>query len=286
MTASMSSTEPISSFNITVFTRHSGDCLKRRDPHWKRCQCRKSLYIRENGKTVYVSAKTRSWEQAERVAVHERDKRDPVKIELRKIADLRKPLLTTMKDALKLWIDGMKGPAETSIDAYRSTTRRIQRWADGTGVVYVSEATPAQLDAWRASWAPDAEIKDNRLALTTQATLVIRLKSFFYWATAMEYTTRDPTLLLRPITPNDSKTWPLTPDQFIQLLAATYKVDEEARNKLGKVGQWLRAIFLVQRWTGLRIGDVLSCPKSSLRGNRLRAVIRKKDEPEAHRGRR
>jgi site-specific recombinase XerD len=199
-----------------------------------------------------------------------------VKIELKKIADQRKPLLTTMKDGLKLWIDGMKGPAETSMGAYRSTTRRIQRWADGAGVVHVSDATPAQLDAWRASWSPDAELEDNRLALTTQATLVIRLKSFFYWATAMEYTIRNPTLLLRPITPNDSQTWPLTPNQFVQLLAATYKFDEHARNKSGKIGQWLRAIFLVQRWTGLRVGDVLYCPKSALTGNRLRAVIRKK----------
>ncbi len=143
-------------------------------------------------------------------------------------------------------------------------------------MVNVSDATAAQLDAWRASWAPDAEIEDNRLALTTQATLVIRLKSFFYWATAMEYTIRNPTLLLRPITPNDSQTWPLTPAQFVQLLAATYKFDEEACNRTGRVGQWLRAIFLVQCWTGLRVRDVLYFPKSSLEGNRLRAVIRKK----------
>ncbi len=276
MTAPMNPMEPISSFTISVFTRHSGDCPKRRDPHWKRCQCRKSLYIREHGKTVYISAKTRSWEQAERVAARERDKRDPVKMELQKIADQRKPLLTPMKDALKLWINGMKGPAETSIDAYRSTSRRIERWADRAGVVYVSDVTPAQLDAWRASWTPDAEVADNRLALATQASLLIRLKSFFYWATAMEYTTRDPTLLLRSITPNHSQTWPLTPDQFVQLLAATYKFDEEARHRTGKIGQWLRAIFLVQRWTGLRVGDVLYCPKSALAGNRLRAVIRKK----------
>lgn len=275
MTAPMNPMEPISSFTITVFTRHSGDCSKRHAPQWKRCQCRKSLYIREHGKTVYISAKTRSWEQAERLAAQERDKRDPVKIELRKIADLRKPLLTTMKDALKLWLDGMKGPAATSLAAYTSTTRRIERWSEAAGVVNVSDATAAQLDAWRASWAPDAEVKDIRLALTTQATLVIRLKSFFYWATAMEYTIRNPTLLLRPITPNDSQTWPLTSNQFVQLLAATYKFDEGARSN-GRVGQWLRAIFLVQRWTGLRVGDVLYCPKSSLTGNRLRAVIRKK----------
>lgn len=276
MTAPMTSMEPISSFTITVFTRHSGDCPKRHDPHWRRCQCRKSLYIREHGKTAYVSAKTRSWEQAERFAAQEREKRDPVKIELKKIADLRKPLRTTMEDALKQWIDGMKGPADTSIAAYRSTSRRIQRWADTAGVIYVNDVTPAQLDAWRASWKPDSEVEDNCLALTTQATLLIRVKTFFNWATAMEYTLRNPTLLLRPITPNNSQTWPLTPNQFVQLLAATSKFDEEARNKSGKVGQWLRAIFLVQRWTGLRVGDVLYCPKSSLTGNRLRAVIRKK----------
>lgn len=39
------------------------------------------------GKTQYISAKTRSWEQAERVAQDERDKRDPVTIELQKIAE-------------------------------------------------------------------------------------------------------------------------------------------------------------------------------------------------------
>jgi hypothetical protein len=150
----MNPMEPISSFTITVFTRHSGDCSKRHDPQWKRCRCRKSLYIREHGKTVYISAKTRSWEQAERVAAQERNRRDPVKIELQKIAEQRKPLRTHMKDALKLWIDGMKGPAETSIDAYRSTTRRIERWAERVGIVHVSDATPAQLDAWRASWSP------------------------------------------------------------------------------------------------------------------------------------
>jgi hypothetical protein len=33
-----------------------------------------------NGKTTCVSAKTRSWEQAERFAQAERDKRDPVKV--------------------------------------------------------------------------------------------------------------------------------------------------------------------------------------------------------------
>ena len=276
----MTAFEPVASFTISVFTRHSADCPKGDDPQWKRCKCRKSLYIREGGKTQYLSAKTRSWEQAERVAQAEREKRDPVKIELLKIAESesakdalrRKPLA----EALEQWLNGMKTPGETSVEAYRSTTRKIQRWADRVGVLYVSDVTPAMLDEWRASWSPAAPEPENRLALTTQAALLTRVKAFFRWATAMEYTRRNPALVLKAVTPDDSQTWPLTPKQFEHLLSATHKLDADARYKSAKVGQHLRAIFLVQRWTGLRVGDVLSLPKSALRGNRLTAEIQKK----------
>jgi hypothetical protein len=74
--------EPLASLTITVFTRHSVNCPRQNDPQWKRCKCRKSLYIREGGKTRYISAKTRFWAEAERVARAEQDKRDPVKIAL------------------------------------------------------------------------------------------------------------------------------------------------------------------------------------------------------------
>jgi site-specific recombinase XerD len=276
----MAMTEPITSTTISVFTRHSVDCPNRDNPQWKRCKCKKSLYIREHGKTTYVSAKTRSWTEAESFAQAERDKRDPVKIQLQKIAESEAAKESTqnmpLADALAQWLAGMKSAGATSVDAYRSTTRRIQKWADGAGLVCVSDVTPAALDAWRGSWAPDAKDESNRLALTTQAALLTRVKAFFRWATAMEYTRRNPALMLKAITPDESQTWPLTPKQFEALLKATYKFDEGAHKQAAKVGEHLRAIFLVQRWTGLRIGDVLMLPKAALQGNRLTAVIRKK----------
>jgi integrase/recombinase XerD len=230
-----------------------------------------------------VSAKTRSWEQAERFAKAERDKRDPVQAELLKIAEseaakaaanlpLRKPLA----DALEQWVTGMKSPDKTSINAYRSTANRIKKWAKGVGVTHVNDVTPSQLDQWRGEWSPDAKDEFNRLALTTQAALLTRIKAFFRWATAMEYTRRNPCLMLKAITPDESQTWPLNPTQFEELLAATYKMDDDAARVSGKVGVELRALFLVQRWTGLRVGDVLILSKTALRGNRLAAVIRKK----------
>jgi integrase len=92
----------------------------------------------------------------------------------------------------------------------------------------------------------------------------------------MEYARRSPALMLKAVTPDESQTWPLTPKQFKELLAATRRLDADARYKSAVVGQPLRALFLVQRWTGLRIGDVLSLPKAALSGNRLTAVIQKK----------
>jgi site-specific recombinase XerD len=279
----MATIEVVTSLTISVFTRHAVDCPKRDDPQWKRCKCRKSIYLREGGKTTYLSAHTRSWEQAERVAQAERDKRDPVKIELQKIAEREAAKMAREADqhmplgeALEQWLIGMKGPGESSVNAYRSTARKIQRWADQAGAVHVSDVTPAMLDQWRGSWVPDAGDRENRLSLTTQAALLTRIKAFFRWATAMEYTVRNPTLMLKAITPDDSQTWPLTPKQFDELLAATHRLDAEARYESAKVGHHLRALFLVQRWTGLRVGDVLILPKSALQGNRLTAVIRKK----------
>lgn len=279
----MTEVEPIASFTISVFTRHSAGCPKADNPQWRRCKCRKSLYIRENGKTRYVSAKTRSWAVAEDLAIAEREKRDPVKRELLKIAEqqaaedaARAAKLKPIGDALNQWLSGMKTPTESSIEAYRSTTRKIQRWAGRVGAVHVSDVTPGMLDEWRSSWSEDAKEKDCRITRTTQTALVTRVRSFFRWATAMQYTERNPASMLKAITPDDSHTWPLTPVQFDELLAATYRLDGDARYKSAKVGEHLRAVFLVQRWTGLRVGDVLALPKSALRGNRLTATIQKK----------
>jgi site-specific recombinase XerD len=279
----MRTLDPIASTTITVFTRHSHECPHSDKPQWKRCNCRKSLYIREGKKTAYLSAGTRSWAEAERVAQSERDKRDPVLIELQKIAEheaakkaayeaTQKPLGA----ALDQWLTGMKSPGATSMAAYESTANKIKRWAARVGVQDVSDVTPAMLDAWRGSWGPKAKDSDDRIALTTQAALLTRIKAFFKWAAAMEYTRKSPAIILKAITPDESQTWPLTPTQFEELLAGTVRLDAEARYESAKVGEQLRAIFLVQRWTGLRIGDVLALPKAALKGNRLFAVIRKK----------
>ncbi len=237
-TSAPPSIEVPGAFTISVFTRHSEGCTYHGDPNAKRCDCWKSLYIREGKKTRYLSAKTRSWAQAEKLAEAERKKRDPNEIERQRLVDERAALErqralqeAPLVDALDQWVKGHKEIREDSLEAYRSTSRRLLRWAEWEGVNQVSHVTYPLLHKWYSSWAPDAKQKQDRLSLNSQRTLLIRLKAFFSWATAMRMTPEDPTALLKSIGIQDGQTWPLTPKQFEEVIAATYHIDKEATSR-------------------------------------------------------
>jgi integrase len=256
---------------VTVFARHSGEC-KKTDPQWKRCNCRKSLYIYANGKVTYRSAKTRSWEQAERVAQAERDSRDPVKLRLREIEaaeSAKAAVAITVVAALDRWTKGFKDQPPSTAKAYRVSVAKITRWATLKKVKYLKDVTADMLDEWRGEWSPAAERIDDRLNASSQNQFLTRLKAFFTWATNLNLINRDPSRSLQSIRPKGEQTWPLTPQQFEELLTATAKYDEDRRRDSDRFGAALRVIFRVQEWTGLRVGDVLKLARTDLVGNRL-----------------
>jgi hypothetical protein len=172
-------------FTVSVFTRHSAECTKHDNPQWRRCRCRKSLYIYSKGKVTYKSAKTRSWEQAEQVAQAERDAHDPVKLREQELqervreaeaqAAASKESRINLSEALDRWLASKKQAASGTMGAYRSTTRKIQAWADAQGIVYLKDVTPDTLDKWRGEWSPDADLKRNRLSLISQSHVLSRL---------------------------------------------------------------------------------------------------------------
>ena len=55
---------------LTVYTRHTSKCPKKDNPTWRRCRCWKWIMGTVPGRpgSMRVSAKTRSWEQAESLA--------------------------------------------------------------------------------------------------------------------------------------------------------------------------------------------------------------------------
>jgi hypothetical protein len=53
---------------ITVYKRHSDDCEHKADRAYRRCTCRMMLEWFDKGDRFRVSAKTRSWSEAEQRA--------------------------------------------------------------------------------------------------------------------------------------------------------------------------------------------------------------------------
>jgi len=274
-------------FTVIVFTRHSPDFPRKDDRYWRRCNCRKYLYIYiyEDGRDRTVSAKTRSWERAERLAQEERAKHDPDTLALRKSARNQVPKETpeeadaiTVEEAPRLWVVGFKLQSLSTAKTYRTVVRKISNWAAGQSITLLQDVTPAQLDRWRAEWSLEASRMDDRMGPTTQSQFLTHLKSFFRWAYEVEHIGRNPAKALKSIATNPEQTMPLTPEQFNQVMAAVELYDRDRRREQDRFGTELKALCLVMRWTGLRLTDALMLPRTALSGNCLSLTAQKTNE--------
>ena len=253
---------------VTIFVRHSEECEKENGKlarDHKKCGCRKWLYIYEGGKGRRVTANTRSWKEAERVAQVERVRLDPIEIAKKRLSG---EVATTSEDtvagALKQWTLGFKNQTHSTSKSYRSFVTKVTNWAEANGIKRLVDVTPDHLDKWRSEWGTDAPAKGNRLNLTSQNQLQGRLRAFFEWAVEIRKIPWNPALILSPIPNDPEKTQPLTPEQFEELLQATYVYDESCRRECDRFGAELRALFLMQRWVGLRVIDALLLPHKAL----------------------
>jgi hypothetical protein len=202
---------------ITVFTRHAPDCPKFADRYWRRCNCRKALYIYEGGADKIVSARTRSWEQAEKLAKAERDLRDPIRRKLQEIEDkeaqraaLRKSKNITVSDATDRWLRSQRWKSKETETIYRCAASRINTWAADTGVNSLPDITADMLHEGRGFWSSSAKKKYNRIGLTSQSAFLGYLKRFFRYAVRIELLARNPAQELTPISKSKRRTQVLT----------------------------------------------------------------------------
>jgi len=254
-----------------VYTRHVEACSKAADPQWRRCKCPKWIYLYRDGKDSRVSAKTRSWEKAEQHARAIEDSTDPVKRQLRALAERHRKEEAdeiTISSALDRWVASKGKKGDETRSKYRTVSKKVLSWSIHRKLTYVHQVTPSLLDEWRSAWSLKAERKEDRLGASSQGRLLERVKGFFRYCVRMKWIEHSPAVDLEAIQPDSRQTMPLLSGRYEQLLAATYLYDEGMRPD-DRFGAELRALIELMRWSGLRIGDALSCPRTNLKGNRL-----------------
>jgi integrase len=264
---------------IKVQARHRKDCPHRQDLYWKKCNCRKQFYIYENGRARTESAKTRSWGAAEAMAGYMMAERNPVTIQARLLEEQRARLLAVeeqkraeaqarripIAEALDQWRAGLGGAKPSAATQFNSLAGKVESWARENNLNYLDEIDSGRLYAWRGQWSKDAKLRRDQMAPATQNLYISILHRFFRWAIMVNYLQKDPSVIVKRRKFERIQTHPLSDAQFGEILAATYRLDEERQRDVPEYGRDLRAISLLQRWTGLRIIDALTLQHSAIR---------------------
>lgn len=150
----MESPKPRRVTTISVYIRHSPDCPKKADSTWRRCRCRKYLYVYEGGR-----------------AKQEKN--------------------TTVDDAVDCWIATLKYKTPQTLATYARAGRGIKNWAVDLKIGNLVDVTPAKLGEWQGKWGKEATEKYNRMGQAGQNQFQDYLSRFCLCSTNMEYVRTD-----------------------------------------------------------------------------------------------
>ena len=252
---------------IEVYTRHSKDCPDRDRPegnYWKKCACRKSLYISQpRKKPLRKSANTRSWEAAEDLKRDIQDWLDPVKSELRRLKEGAHSKRTTLNDAIDLFLaDAAKRSLkpETLRKLQKIFGKQLRSWAVENDLTYLDDCTTSTLTRWRNTWTIGP--------LTSQKTQEL-VRGFFGFCIRQGWLTLNPASQLTRIKVPRKEINFFTDDEFKKLIEATYNPSVTLRKCQVAMFARLRTLILLMRWSGLRISDAVTLERSRLQGDNL-----------------
>lgn len=246
---------------LTIYRRHTKDCQHKEEGRgYRRCHCpvwadgfigrteiRKSLGVNDWNKALEI---INLW-QTEK-AVLPATENGPVTI-----AGATSEFET---DAIA------RGLQERTVYKYRVLFRHLKAFAETKGITYLKQLDVPALRQFRVSW------EDQNLAALKK---LERLRQFFRFAVSNGWLESNPTTDLKNPKVTMRPTLPFTPEEVLKILGAveSYKADPQGLSTVNSVR--FRALILMLRYSGLRIGDAVGCQRSRLVDGKLRLYTQK-----------
>lgn len=244
--------------DVIVFVRHSAECKYKGDETYRGCRCRKHLRWSYRGEQFRVSAKTRSWQDAEKAAKRKQDEfggSGPVDAPSERV---------TIKKAIESFLV-RKTNEEVSKGVHAKYTRELARlrdFASGLGKSFPEQMTLPMLEEFRATW------KARYPSSFTRSKVQERLKSFLQYCFDSRWISHIPKL--STIEVSEPETMPLTDAEYSALLNQTYKHFEDYPDS----GTKFRALIRLMRFSGLAIQDAVTLKRSEISQNHDKTVYR------------
>ena len=259
---------------VRVFTRHLKGCPHAEEPNaglFRRCSCPKHLQWSANNVQRRESARTRSWENAERFA-RAKEK------ELVQLQTEGKPLTgpVTVAEAVEKFLADKRqqGLVDDTIEKLETIfEKQMLEWSTATHVVYLRDLNLERLREWRETWKGGA---------LTRKKLQERVRGFFLFCQDSGWISSNPSKGLSKIKAEGPPTDYFPKEEFTSIIDATYIYDSktvDAKEMLNNATR-LRTLALLMRWSGLAIRDAVTLERHRLDSqNRIFLYRAKTGEP-------
>jgi integrase/recombinase XerD len=239
---------------LTAYRRHGPKCLHRQEGRkYRRCRCPIWADGFLNGVEMRESLKTRDWEKAQ-TKIRDLESKGTISEPDPEYVHVEEACETFTKDA------EARNLSDATLSKYKVLFDQLQAFAKDQGFRVLKELDLNALRMFRAGW------KDGSLSALKK---LERLRAFFRFAQESSWIETNPALKVKNPKLTDLPTLPFSREDMIAILAAADRYPDNYGTWGGPDAKRLRALILLLRYSGMRIGDGVSCEIHRLQGERL-----------------
>ena len=234
---------------VKVVPRHTKKCREKNQGNesaQKRCKC--PLWLRW-GKNGRKSAKTRSWETANKKARHLEQELD---LKEMGFEPPKKSEPTTIESAADLYLKDLAQRGIQDPSKARRMLIRLREYANARNIILLKDVTARLLTEWRSGWTFKKDSDSPAVHWSVVST-------FFKWAFETDLIDANPAAKLKSLPSGRNQVLPLSPDEFNRILAA---VDQYGFTL--EVAYRVKTFILLQRWSGLSCMDAATLSRTAL----------------------
>jgi len=238
---------------LTIFRRHKKSCAHRSEGRdYRRCHCPISVEGFLGERNIRAALKTLDWQRAQEIVREwEAEQRVIGREQPVSIAQAADTFTTDAK---------ARNLASQTVYKYELLFRRLKDFARSGGYGLLRDLDVDAITRFRGTWKDGPRASQKKLE---------RLRAFFRFCQKRRWTSENPASELKAPKIIASPTLPFTHDEMVKILAATEAYQAKAANSAKLNAIRLCSLILVMRYSGLRIGDVVSLSLDRLSGNTL-----------------
>jgi integrase/recombinase XerD len=248
---------------LTIYRRHLRNCEHRHEGRrYRRCHCPIWVDGFLEGKEIRESLKLRDWQRAQ---------------DLIRELEVRGQRVTpaepqTIEAAFKEFLDDLEARKlnSSTIRKYKLLRRQLEEFARSRGFRLLGELDLAEVGRFRVQWKDGPRSSAKKLE---------RLRTFFRFAQDRKWVQENPASKLKSPKFSLCPTLPYTREEMVKILAAVETYTREMPSTGLDNARRMRAMILLLRYTGMRIGDVVNLRSDRIVGRRLFLYTQKTGVP-------